>query len=115
MDVAGREAFTRGFLTRCAEEGLTKEAVSARIDDAARFKQAAGEPGLLANTAGAAVGLPILAGLLAGGTLGYGAAKVTEPDTDVDQVRADEIANTYRVYAQRAAAKKKLKAYRPAY
>lgn len=112
MDVDNRAAFVRGFLQRCAEEGLTKEAVALRIEAAARFKQA-DIAGTVGNLTGTAVGLPILAGILAGGGLGYGAAKLTEPDVDLNEIRAKEIANTYRVYAQRAAARKKMRSYRP--
>lgn len=113
MDVDNRAAFARGFLQRCAEEGLTKEAVSARIDAAARFKQA-NDGGIVSNLTGTALGLPILTGILGGGALGYGLAKFTEPEADLAEIRAKEIANTYRVYAQRAAARRKTKGYRPA-
>lgn len=112
MDVDNRTAFVRGFLHRCAEEGLTKEAVAARIDAAARFKQAAFAD-TVGNLTGTALGLPVLAGLLGGGALGYAGAKLTEPDVDLNEIRAKEIANTYRVYAQRAAARKKTRGYRP--
>lgn len=114
MDVTGREAFVRGFLRRCAEEGLTKEAVALRIDAAVRVKSADG-PGWLANSVGTVVGLPIIAGLLGGGALGYGAARLSEPDITPERVQAEELANTYKIYAQRAAAKKKMRAYRPTY
>lgn len=113
MDVDNRAAFVRGFLQRCAEEGLTKEAVAERIESAARFKQA-NLSGTLSNLGGTALGLPILTGVLGGGALGYGLAKFTEPEADLAAVRAKEIANTYRVYAQRAAARRKMKGYRPA-
>jgi hypothetical protein len=108
-------AFRRGFLQRCAEEGLTKEAVAARID-AAKEKRA-GLAGDLLSAGGVGLGmaaaLPPVLGILGGGALGYGAAKATEPDITPEQVQADELINTYRVYAQRAAARKKLRAYRP--
>lgn len=129
MDVDAREAFKQGFLQRCAEEGLTKEAFEARMEKAANPLAFAAIPaGLMAAypyiSGGAkAIGaglagfssLAPLAGLVGGGALGYGAAKLTEPDVDPEQVKADEIANTYKVYAQRAAARKRLKSYRPSY
>lgn len=114
MDVDNRAAFVQGFLQRCAEEGLTKEAVEARIASAGRFKQALDVSGTLSSLGGAALGIPILTGVLGGGGLGYGLAKLTEPEADINEIRAKEIANTYRVYAQRAAARKRLKNYRPA-
>lgn len=104
-------AFRRGFLQRCAEEGLTKEAVAARIDAAAEKRAVIGEA--LSSVPGALAALPPVLGILGGSGLGYAAAKMTEPDIDVDKVHADELINTYRVYAQRAAARKKLRAYRP--
>lgn len=113
MDVDNRAAFARGFLQRCAEERLTKEAVLARIELAGHLKQAS-DPGLLSSLTGTALGLPVLSGILGGGALGYGLAKFTEPEADLAEVRAKEIANTYRLYAQRAAARRKIKGYRPA-
>lgn len=135
MDVAEREAFKQGFLQRCAEEGLTKEAFESRMEKAAVLPLAAVAPWLLAAGTSAMAAYPYvaggakavgtglaglsavapLAGLVGGGALGYGAAKLTEPDTDPEQVKADEIANTYKVYAQRAAARKRLKSYRPTF
>lgn len=111
MDVDHSDAFVRGFLDHCAEQGMSKEAVACLIDAAGHLKTAENSP--VSNLLGSAIGLPILTGLLAGGGLGYGVAKLTEPEADLGQIRANEIANTYRVYAQRAAARKKMKNYRP--
>lgn len=144
MDVTAKEAFRLGFLTRCAEEGLTGEALSARIT-AAGEKQAYFWPIALgtgaayalsrllesgSNAATAASGLARVpealgrgalalggaagaAGLLGGSALGYGAAKMTEPEVSSDDIKQQELADTYRIYAERAKAKRKARKYRP--
>jgi len=116
-DVEARDAFCMGFFARCVEEGLSKEAAEARLEKLAQIKsatigQVAGGVGQ-----GLAVGavLPALVGLGLGGVAGYGAAQVAAPDADPEQIRAEEIANTYKLYAQRAAAKRRLRSYRPSY
>jgi len=98
-----KEAFRLGFLARCAEEGLTGEKLAARI------KQA----GDLTNSIGYLLGVPVATGLLGGGAIGYGLAKMHEPPLDEDEIKAQEIADTYRVFAQRAKARRKLRQYRP--
>ena len=99
-----KEAFRLGFLARCAEEGLTGEKLAARI------KQA----GEVTDSIGYMLGVPVAAGLLGGGAIGYGLAKAHEPPLDEDEIKAQEIANTYRVFAERAKARRKLRQYRPA-
>lgn len=98
------EAFRVGFLTRCAEEGLRGAALAQRIKQAGDFTQGLG---LL-------LGLPVAAGLAGGGAIGYGLAKMHEPALDEDEIKAKEIADTYRVFAQRAKARRRLRQYRPA-
>lgn len=107
MSDAAKEAFKMGFLTRCAEEGLTGEKLDARL--AQLEKTAEGGLGALA----ALYGVPIGLGLAGGGALGWGAAKLTEPQLDDDQIKAQELAHTYRVYADRLKARRKAKTYRP--
>ncbi|NDD52612.1 hypothetical protein EBZ39_01820 [bacterium] len=101
VDVTSKEAFRIGFLTRCAEEGLTGDALQARI------KQA----GIL-GTIGQAAGLPAAVGLGTGAALGYGAAKLTEPDITEDDIKAQELADTYRVYANKMRAARLAAKYR---
>lgn len=114
-DVEARDAFCMGFFARCVEEGLSKEATEARLAKLGQVKTAIfGLGETIKNVGTLGLAAPVVLGLGAGGLLGYGAAQVTEPDVDADQVRAQEIANTYRLYAQRAAAKRRLRAYRPA-
>lgn len=105
-----KEAFKLGFLTRCAEEGLTGEKLEARL----AAVEALNKEGSTATNAGLALlGLPIGLGLVGGGALGYGAAKLQEPALDEDEIKAREIANTYKVFAERAKARRKLRQYRP--
>lgn len=127
MEMSEKEAFRLGFLTRCAEEGLTGSALQARIKKAAD-KRAYTQyilPGLMGvgglvmasrlfgpNLTGAAIGLPAAAGLAGGAALGYGAAKVTEPDISAEDIKAQELADTYRVYAAKARANRKAQKYR---
>ena len=113
MSGAAKEAFTLGFLTRCAEEGLTGDSLTARLSQAEHFNEkAAGVVADVANAGLGVAGLPIAASLLGGGALGWGAAKMTAPKLDEDEMKNQELINTYKVMAARAKAQKKLRAYR---
>jgi hypothetical protein len=127
MEMSEKEAFRLGFLTRCAEEGLTGPALQERMKIAAEKKAIAEYliPGALAlgglglargiagpELTGTMIGLPAAAGLAGGAALGYGAAKVTEPDISADDIKAQELADTYRVYAAKARANRKAQKYR---
>jgi hypothetical protein len=122
MDLTEKEAFRLGFLTRCAEEGLTGSELQGRIKQASAadwlLPIGTGAVGLyLANRvpgAGPLVGLIPAAGLAAGAGLGYGAAKLTEPNISAEDIKAQELADTYRIYAQRARANRQAKKYRQA-
>lgn len=103
MADTNKNAFKLGFLTRCAEEGLTGEKLAERL------KQA----GALTDGLGFMVGIPVGLGLAGGGAIGYGLAKAHEPELDENDIKAQEIANTYRVFAERAKARRKLRQYRP--
>lgn len=147
MDISSKDAFRLGFLTRCAEEGLTGDALTKRIANAANAEKTAafwsvalpaGAIAAIAAAAGyggkatadaartaatipgavgrAAAGLgtgAAAAGLLGGGALGYGAAKMTEPEISDDDIKQQELAETYRIYAERARAKQRARKYRP--
>jgi len=130
MDVTAREAFRLGFLSRCAEEGLTAEALETRIKSAAEKKSwvlptaavvGAGLAGSnfirgglqdVVSGVGTLAGLIPAGGLLAGAGLGYGAAKATEPNITDDDIKAQELADTYRIYAARAKANRRARQYR---
>lgn len=131
MDLTEKEAFRLGFLTRCAEEGLTGDALQTRIKAAAEKKAdlaaflsllggAArtgweGAKGLAATGGQLAIGVPAAVGLAGGGLGGYALAKFNEPNITDDDVKAQELADTYRRYAQRLKINRKLsQAYRPA-
>lgn len=125
MDVTAKEAFRLGFLTRCAEEGLTGPALQERIKQAsipigyvvpglgilAGAALLTGQPG----AAGVMMGIPAAAGLAGGAALGYGAAKATEPDISAEDIKAQELADTYKVYANKARAARKAHQYRRMY
>lgn len=147
MDISAKDAFRLGFLTRCAEEGLTGEALQQRIANAANTEKTAGFwsyalPASALAAISAAVGyggkatadaartaatIPGIAGravaglgtgaaaagLLGGGALGYGAAKMTEPEISDEDIKQQELAETYRIYADRARAKRRARKYRP--
>lgn len=106
MDGTNKEAFRMGFLARCAEEGLTGEQLQSRIKSAAD-KQAG-----IGTWLGYIAGLPPAIGLAGGAALGYGAAKLTAPDVDEDDIKAKELEETYKIYEQRARAKRKAYQYR---
>lgn len=136
VDLTTKEAFRLGFLARCAEEGLTGDALQTRIN-AAGEKQAAVDPATLLiglqglgslgrgawegakslalNGGKLMFGVPAAAGLAAGGLGGYALAKFNEPNITDDDIKAQEIADAYRTYAQRLKTRRKFRtAYRPA-
>jgi len=71
-----------------------------------------GGAGELGSSLGTLAGLPIAGGLAAGSALGWGAAKATEPDISEEDIKAQELADTYRIYANRAKANRKAHQYR---
>jgi hypothetical protein len=137
MSLTEKDAFKLGFLTRCAEESLSGGALAQRIADAGQW--AAQEktaknplvtfspldlgPGALARgvgglgetlTAGglAILSAPFVAAPIAGAGLGYGAAKMIEPGISDEDVKAQELAATYKLYADKAKARRKGRKYR---
>jgi hypothetical protein len=110
-DVDAKTAFKMGFLSRCSEEGLTGAALDARIKQAGIMD---GLGNVLSSGAALTIGLPLAGGLVAGGLGGYGAAKMTTPELDDDTLKSEELANTYRAYANRLRSRKKALQYRPA-
>jgi hypothetical protein len=129
-DLSAKEAFRLGFLTRCAEERLIGEKLTTRIKRAAEKKSwiwpvlalgsaAAAGAGLgrgatkgtgdLLRGYGTMLGTAGAAGLAGGAGIGYGLAHATQPNITDDEIRAQELAQTYRIYAERARAKNKSK------
>lgn len=133
MDITPQDAFKLGFLARCAEERLTGSALDARLEKVAEFnKRAAGDNNSLFKYDPIALGfktpaqviwkgltgmwaIPPAATILGGGALGYGAAKMVEPQISEDDVKAQELAATYKMYAEKAKARRKLRNYRLGY
>ena len=60
---------------------------------------------------GLGLGLAGGAGLLGGGLLGYSKAKLDEEEVDEDSVKAKELADTYKTYAERLKAQKEYQQY----
>lgn len=109
------QLFKLGFLTRCAEEGLIGDELAARLGRVSEFNEkTAGVVGDIATAAGGIAGLPVAVSLLGGGALGYGAAKLTAPKLDEDDMKNQELINTYKVMAARARSRRKLREYRTA-
>lgn len=135
-NIDARTAFQLGFAARCQEEGLSEKDAAAR---AAGLKTANWWQTLtgLGSTAGnaisstydatakvlgdlgkpiatLAIGVPIAGGLAAGAAGGYGLAKFNEPDIDEDDIKAQELARTYKIYADRIKARQAYLQYRKA-
>ena len=111
-----REAFKVGFLARCAEEGLSADQIADRVKFA--LDKFAGlldtVTGSASNLGSAALstGLPLalLAPVALGGIAGYGLSRATDiDDTDVDEIKNQELLDTY---AQQTAKLKRQKAVR---
>jgi hypothetical protein len=126
MPLTAVEAFRVGFALRCADEGLTKEAMAARVERAAALlekragpltdvtgaiknigsgAQALGSSGLLWGAA-----LPLGAGALGGHLL----AKAVGDDVDEEDVRKREMIDELKHWARRAREHKKSRAILPA-
>lgn len=124
-DITAQDAFKLGFLARCAEEKLTGAALDDRLQKIAEFNEKAALLGvkfdpqsvnLLGGGATAlqqalqlGIAVPFGASIMGGGALGYGLAKATEPRIDEDEMRAKELAATYKLYADKAKARRKVR------
>lgn len=114
--LTAREAFKVGFLARCAEEGLSADQIAGRVKLAAD-KFAGVIDGVIGGATGIGksvigTGLPIaaLAPIALGGLAGYGLSRATDvDDTDVAEIKNQELLDTY---AQETARLKRQKAVR---
>jgi len=109
-----KEAFKLGFLSRCADEGLTPDETRARIRDAhAYIKQAnpfgdaydafKGVVGSgLSTAAGIAKPLAIAGPPLAGAGVGYALAKANEEEVDPEEAKKQELLAEYQRVIDRA-------------
>ena len=128
MNITEKEAFRLGFLARCAEEKLIGAELDTRLNKVAALSEKTAQNPLfniipasvdpveafkaLGTGAKAMLGLPFAASILAGGGLGYGTARMLEPKIDEDEIKAQELAATYKLYADKAKNRKKIRQYR---
>ena len=116
-----RENFRLGFLLRCAEEGLDRDAIVERVKFASvmsNFVKMAGI-GDLVNGGKFLAFSPLHAWLLgmggstlAGAGLGYGAAKMQDQSVDPEEAKRQELMAAYRAQADRIRRKTKQMDYR---
>lgn len=134
-----KQAFKLGFAAYCADQGLSPEDARAFVKSAEPFTLAGLGTAALAGGAylgGKAmdlggqlannivpltknltlmgVGIPAAVGLAGGGALGYGAAKLNEPDITPEDIKAQELAETYKRYTDRLKARRAYQQYRAA-
>jgi alanine dehydrogenase len=101
-----KRAFKLGFAAYCADNKLTPQAAAHLATKAAS--------GWGENLGLLAVGLPAAVGLVGGGALGMGAAKMDEPSTTPEDIKAKEIQDTYKRYTDRLKARRAYQQYRAA-
>lgn len=130
-----RTAFKLGVLSYCADRGMSKEATEEFVKSAflpalagaasaawpyVATALATGGGMMLLN--GASTGgkellkldtmLPVAGGLIGGAGLGWGAAKLNEPDITPDEIKARELTDTYKRYTDRLKARQAYQQYR---
>jgi len=98
-------ARTAGRMARDAGLGLGGAAYG--LGASGLFNAAKDYSGLILGLGGAA-------GLAGGAALGYGKAKLDEKEVDEDEIKSKELADTYKVYADRLKAQKAYRQYRQA-
>lgn len=112
MSLTPQDAFTLGFMYRCAEEGLVGEKLASRMD----YLEKRAMPdvwGTVKNLGTNLFSLPIVGSVAAGGLLGHVAGSAVEPELSEEDLKAQELISTYRSYAARARARRKARTYRP--
>jgi hypothetical protein len=112
MPLTPKDAFTLGFMYRCAEEGLVGEKLASRMD----YIEKRGND-LLNIASGMGknlLSLPILGSIAAGGLAGHVVGSTIEPEVSEEDLKAKELISTYKAYAARAKARRKARTYRPA-
>jgi hypothetical protein len=129
-----KQAFKLGFAAYCADNSMP-------VEKAAEFAKqsfiqlapalpyitaalAAGGTALYNLASGAAknapeigwtsIGIPAAAGMALGGGLGHLAAKSEEPDVTTDDIKAQELQDTYKRYADRLKSRRAYQQYRAA-
>lgn len=116
MSLTTRQAFKFGFLYHCAEQGLTREQAEARIKTAAALLEKEATLGSLANTglqALKSLGVYGLGASAAGGLgAGYGLAQLTEPQSDPEEIKKQELIATYKQQVDRIRRSMAARSYR---
>lgn len=98
MSLTSREAFKVGFLARCAEEGLSADQIADRVKAAGdKFASFLGGLGSAAGSVlSTGIPLALAAPIALGGVAGYGLSRATDiDDTDVDEIKNNELLDTY--------------------
>lgn len=113
-----RDAFKVGFLTFCADQGMSGAEASACMQKAASIleKKALGLKDLVGPAAGlyglgktTAVGLGVGVPVAIGAGVGALASNAMHPEVDADDVKKQELIDEYRSYARRAREKQRTK------
>jgi len=117
-----RDAFKVGFLSRCVEDGLSLEEAHERVKVAMdKLAGLTDLPGKIVDLAkpvlstGLAYGIPaaIAAPPILGGLAGYGASKLTDvDDTDVDEIKKQEVIDEYKRQIAKLDRDKRIRAFR---
>lgn len=104
-----------GLGTRLGLGSLAPAALlGAGMEGGRRLATAATNPTNIGNSGLALLGLPVAAGAALGGGLGWGAAKMTEPKINEDDIKADEVEQAYRIQGRRLKARRDYEKYRAA-
>jgi hypothetical protein len=106
-----KQAFKLGFAAYCADHNMSPEEATHFAEKSAwgDLAKTLAQGGLAAG-----IGIPLAAGMVGGGALGYGAAKFDEPEINPDDIKAKEIADTYKRYTERLKARRAYQQYRTA-
>src|SRR5262245_2457516 len=108
-----KEAFKIGFLLRCADEALTGDQVSERMQKAAAWTDLIKTPFNWAGSALKATPAWLLGASAATGILGgYATHKMMQPTVDEEDVKKQELINELRAYAKKVRDEQTLRSLR---
>jgi len=118
-----KEAFALGFVQRCVADGLSPTQIADRVKQAEDVIQSAlhmaekraglidGTANALGNMASTAIPFALAAPPIVGGLGGYALSRATDvDDTDVEDIKTNEIIDTYRAEAEKLRRAKQLRA-----
>lgn len=124
--MTSKEAFVVGFIHRCLEDGLsladTRERVKQAEDVLGGLLSRLEKRALVGDVTRAATSvfntalpLALMAPPLVGGLAGYAGARLTDvDDTDVGDIKQQELVDTYRLEAQKLRRQKAFREYNKA-